>query len=108
MRFVETPGWHDAVDELKTGLLERVSSAVAADASAFAPKDTGAMAASIHATVVDPSTAIVEADAPALWIEEGHRVAYRDRDGKKVYTGTFVEPRPFLRPALNADRTDDL
>lgn len=35
----------------------------------------------------------------SVWVEDGHRVAYRGADGVKHYTGTVVPPEPFLRPA---------
>lgn len=108
MRFEETSGWHDRIDETKLDVIGRVSDAIANDVTFLAPKDTGAMAESVRNTVVDPNTAVIEVDAPALWVEDGHRVVYRNAQGQKVYTNTFVPPNPFMKIALYKDREEEL
>jgi hypothetical protein len=40
----------------------------------------------------------------SVWVEDGHRVAYRGANGETVYTGEVVPPQPFLRTALNRQR----
>lgn len=108
MRFVENPGWHDLVDAYKADILQRVGESIRDDAAILAPKRTGAMASSGVVHVNGSESADIEFDKPALWIEEGHRIVYRDREGNLVDTGRFQEPQPFMRPALYKDRTDEL
>lgn len=109
-RFEETPGWHDGINELKAEMLTRVTDKVTETAQRAAPVDTGHLHDSIHA-IVDAENDIgyIAADADyALWVEEGHRVAWRNTEGEIVHNGNVVPPEPFLRPALYSATEDDL
>ena len=68
---------------------------IVADAIRFAPEETGRLKASIDHVVVDNELHVIANTEYAAAVENGHRVVV---DG--VDTGEFVEPQPFLRPAL--------
>lgn len=100
MRVVETPDWRERVAADVRALLEQVTGEVLVDAKALAPVDTGKLRDSLSSEV-EGMTGRVGTDLNyALYVEEGHRVAYRGADGETHFTGDVVPPQPFLRPAL--------
>jgi hypothetical protein len=100
MRYEENPGWHDEFEPDKDRWFGDLVLDIGVDAEAIAPVDTGHLKQSVYAEV-NGDTGIVGAKAHyALYVEEGHRIAYRGADGEIHYTGGFVPPQPFLKPAL--------
>lgn len=100
MRYVENPGWHDEIDVPVMKWFEGIILDIGTDAEALAPVDTGALKQSIRAER-EGDTGYIGSDLDySVWVEEGHRVAYRGRDGEVHYTGGVVPPQPYLRPAL--------
>lgn len=100
MEWVENPGWHDEIDGPIRRWFHDLLLDIGTDAEMLAPVRTGALKASIR---VDENgdTGIIGSDLDySVWVEEGHRVAYRGRDGEVHYTGGVVPPQPYLRPAL--------
>lgn len=98
--FVAEPGWRETVDEYKRQVLSQVVGQVQEIAKRLAPVDTGHLRESISSIIEgDIGTVMATADY-ALFVEEGHRIAYRGADGEVHYTGGVVPPQPFLRPAL--------
>lgn len=98
--------WRDDIDSLKADVLDRILGEIRDDAQQIAPVDTGHLKESIHTEKgEDPDTGHVVADADyALWVEEGHRVAWRGTDGAVHYNGNIVPPQPYLAPALYRKR----
>lgn len=74
------------------------------DAKALAPVDTGHLRDSIDSEIRGETARIGSELNYALFVEEGHRVAYKDAAGNTVFTGDVVPPQPFLRPALYRKR----
>lgn len=101
MEYREEPGWHNKVTTLSGDLLTRLVGEVEEDARRGAPVDTGALEASIRSSVSGDVGRIGSDLDYSVYVEDGHRVAYRDsRTGEIVYTGEVVPPQPYLRPAL--------
>lgn len=102
MEYDADPDWRTHIASLKADHLEDVVGRVETAAVAGAPVDTGAMAASVPVyTEISGDTGKVGTSKHyGIFVEEGHRVAYKDRDGNIVYTGDVVPPQPWLRPAL--------
>lgn len=94
-----------ALDEL---FEEKLGPDIAKDAKRYAPKRSGALAASIEAHL-EGHTLIVSATGGeggreyAAYVELGHRVFHPSTHttGPEV-----VQPEPFLRPALYQERGD--
>lgn len=104
MEYVPNPGWRDEVEPDKRRWFEDIVLDVGVDAEALAPVDTGHLKQSITADV-DGDTGIVHAGAHyALYVEEGHRVAWRGEDGAVHYNGNVVPGQPYLKPALFRSR----
>jgi hypothetical protein len=104
MRYEENPGWHDELEPDKDRWFGDIVLDIGVDAELIAPIDTGHLKQSITADV-NGDTGIVEAGAHyALYVEEGHRIAYRGSDGEVHYTGGVVPPQPFLKVALFKQR----
>lgn len=101
MEYHEEPGWHDKLTDPKQELLKRIVDEVADDARAIVPVDTHALQESIR-TAVEGDVGRVGSDLDySLYVEEGHRVAFRDPETEEtVFTGEVVPPQPYLRPAL--------
>lgn len=101
--FVENPDWRDQIRQDQIELLQRLSAAGLEKARRACPVDTGELHGSLR-KVVDAGTlsAAWGTDVEyGLYVEEGHRVAYRDAEtGDVVFTGNVVPPQPFLRPSL--------
>jgi hypothetical protein len=100
MRYVENPGWHDEIDQPVKAWFHNILLDIGTDTEALAPVDTGALKQSIK---VEESgdTGYIGSDLDySVYVEEGHRVAYRGRDGQVHYTGGVVPPQPYLKPAL--------
>lgn len=105
LRLVMDSDWEEKCQLACVNLLaETLGPEIAADASRLAPKDTGALAASV-AHGMESTTLVVKASGGAggreyaLWVEEGHRIIAWGHD-----TGRYQPPRPFLRPALYRER----
>lgn len=77
----------------------RLGPDIVRDAKRYAPVDTGRLRESIEHLVVDHELHVIASTAYAAAVENGHRVVIDGQD-----TGTFVEPQPFLRPALYKTR----
>jgi hypothetical protein len=107
-RFEENPEWHNEITEYKREVLADVLGQVYDIADRTAPVDTGHLKSRLYtSTAVDGESGVVGDDADyALWVEEGHRVAYRGADGEVHYTGDVVPPQPYLRVGLNSARLE--
>jgi hypothetical protein len=105
-RFEETPGWHSGIAEFSRETLADVVQQVHEIADRAVPVRTGYLKSRLYSQVsVDGTEGVVGDDADyALYVEDGHRVAYRGADGEIHYTGTVVPPQPFLRVGLNSAR----
>lgn len=100
MRYVPNPGWHEEIDGPVGEWFERIILDIGTDAEAIAPVDTGALKQSIRADR-QGDVGIIGSDLDySVYVEEGHRVAYRGSDGEIHYTGEVVPPQPWLKPAL--------
>lgn len=107
MEWVDEPGWHDTVMTIAHDKHDDVSRGVLRDMQAGCPVDTGALLASLDwGRTDDATTRVGSRDKDySVYVEEGHEVVYRDRTtGMKVRTGRFVEPQPYMRPALFRER----
>lgn len=103
-RVVMVGGWEERLREPTMDLLAKLGVAIADDARAACPVDTGALKASVYTRMRDDGKAVqIGADAKV-----------RGRGGELLgYTYTpYVElgtrhmaPQPFLRPALFRRRT---
>lgn len=107
-RFEENPDWKAAIGEYKHEVLADVLGQVHDIAERTAPVDTGFLKSRVYSsTAVDGESGVVGDDADyALFVEEGHRVAYRGADGVIHYTGDVVPPQPYLRVGLNSARVE--
>jgi len=102
MEYRSEPGWHDKLDAGHTRKwFEDLVLEVGLDAERGAPVDTGRLARSIEVDVNGDVGRIGSPLEYAPYVEDGHRVAYKDpRTGDTVFTGDVVPPQPYLRPAL--------
>lgn len=99
--WVEDPDWPEHLAGELRRVLDKVSDGVLRDAVTGAPVDTGHLKNSLRKHLVDSETAHIGTDVEyGLYVEEGHRIAYRGRDGRKHFTGGVVPPAPYLKPAL--------
>jgi hypothetical protein len=85
---------------------EKLGAPIAADAARYAPKDTGALAASVEHhmeghTVIVSASGGADGREYAVFVERGHMI-YHPSTG--IVGPEFAEPRPFLRPALYQER----
>lgn len=102
--FVEDPDWRERIAQDMRDLIDRLSGEILADAQAACPVDTGHLRESLKRGI-EGTTARIGTDLNyGLYLEEGHRVAYRGADGGTHFTGDVVPPQPFLRPALYRQR----
>lgn len=101
VRMVE--GWQDEVwSRYDTFLKDRLGPAIGRDARRYAPVDTGELRDHIDdGAVADHTLRVTARTNYAAAVENGHRVVSHGRD-----TGHFVQPQPFLRPALFQKRGD--
>jgi hypothetical protein len=100
MRIEETSGWQDDLRPDKDRWFGDLVLDIAVDAEAITPVDTGELKQSIYAEVEgDIGTIGAKADY-ALYVHDGHRVAWRGADDEIHYNGEFVPGQPFLTPAL--------
>lgn len=109
--FVEDPGWREQIAADVRDLLDRLSGTVLDNARQGCPVSPtgsngnapGHLRDSLRRGV-EGTTARIGSDLNySLYVEEGHRVAYRDQSTHQiVYTGNVVPPQPYLRPALYA------
>lgn len=100
--YAEDPDARSHIDESKAAMLDRLSSRLLDLMQRGTPVRTGRLRESERRSI-SGDTARVGSDLDySLYVEEGHRVAYRGADGQKHYTGTVVPPEPYMRPALYA------
>lgn len=85
MRVVFEPGWEHRIDGDVTELLDRLGEQIAVDARTICPVDTGRLRDSIEHEVDVDSVRIGTNVDYAVYQEEGTR---------------YMDPQPFLRPAL--------
>lgn len=98
--YEETGDWRDKVAADMQELLSKVVGDVLTHARAGCPVDTGHLRESLSSEIQGTTGRIGTELNYGLYVEEGHRVAYRNPDGVIVYTGEIVPPQPYLRPAL--------
>lgn len=103
MEYDADPNWETHIGELKAEHLAAVVGRVKVAAEAAAPVDTGAMLASVYSEIDGDTGRVGSPLYYALYVEDGHRVAYRGADGEIHYTGDVVPPQPWLRPALYSE-----
>ena len=108
MRVEENPDWREALDTRKREVLSDTVQQIHEMADRIVPVDTGHLKSRLYSSVdVDGMSGVVGDDADyALYVEAGHRVAYRGADGVVHYTGTVVPPQPFIRTAANSVRLE--
>ncbi|WP_328448983.1 HK97 gp10 family phage protein [Amycolatopsis sp. NBC_00438] len=98
--YREAADWREQISADVRELFGRLVGEVLDDAQRLVPVDTGHLRESLSSEI-NGDTARIGSDLNyALYVEEGHRVAYRGADGETVFTGDVVPPQPFLRPAL--------
>jgi hypothetical protein len=91
-----TAGWQEElVLRLDTFFEEKLGPDIAEDARQFAPVDTGYLREHISHSVDGHELRVTAAADYAAAVENGHRVVV---DGQE--TGDWVDPQPFLQPAL--------
>jgi hypothetical protein len=105
-QFVAEPGWHDHVMGIERDKQDQVSKDVLVDMRAGCPVDTGALLESLDEGRIDDTiTRVGSRDLDySVYVEEGHEIVYVDAAGRKVRTGRFVEPQPYMKPALYRER----
>jgi hypothetical protein len=104
--FTEDPEWRERIATDVRGLLDRLSGQVLENAQRAVPVETGHLRDSLRRGI-EGTTAHIGSDLNySVYVEEGHRVAYRNAEGVVVYTGEVVPPQPYLRPALYALQAD--
>lgn len=103
----EEDGWSAKVmADASRWLDEQIGGAILADMQAGCPVDTSDLLQSLDKGLTDDTTLRVgsrDVDY-SVWVVEGHRVAYRGKDGNTVYTGAVVAPQDFMRAALYRQR----
>ncbi len=103
----EEAGWQANIAAAGRDLLDNhIGPAILQDMQHGCPVDTGRLLASLDTEMVDDSTLHVGSQGVhyAVYVVEGHRVVYRNRDGDLVDTGRFVPGQDFMRPALYRQR----
>lgn len=104
MEYEEAPDWREQIAADVREMFSKLVGEVRDDAKALAPVDTGHLRDSIDSEILGETARIGTDLNYALYVEEGHRVAYRGSDGEVHYTGEIVPPQPYLRPALYRKR----
>lgn len=112
MQVTDDPGWHARIDQIGSNLLNHTGEAVLDDARTIVPvsrdgsngNPPGTLRASLRMARSDFVARIGSDLDYSVWVEEGHRVAYRGADGATHYTGAVVPPESYLRPALFRER----
>lgn len=112
MEVVAETGWHKNIDVLGGHMLDKVSSAVLDDTRRVCPvsrdgsngNPPGTLRDSLRRAVGETSARVGSDLDYSVWVNEGHRVAYRDANGSIVYTGDVVPPQDFLRGPLYTKR----
>jgi hypothetical protein len=99
----EEPGWRDNIAAAGRDLLDNhIGPAILADMQHGCPIDTGKLLTSLDKAMVDDETLRVgsrDVDY-TVFVVEGHRIVYRNRDGDLVDTGRIQPGQDFMRPAL--------
>lgn len=102
--YREEPDWRARINADVQELFGKLVGDVLDDAQRLVPVDTGHLLESLDSEI-NGDTARIGSDLNyALYVEEGHRVAYAGPDGETVFTGDVVPPQPYLRPALYRKR----
>jgi phage gpG-like protein len=102
--YREEPDWREKVAADVRELFGQLVGDVLDDAKRLVPVDTGHLRESLDSEINGDTARIGSELNYALYVEEGHRVAYRGSDGETVFTGDVVPPQPYLRPALYRKR----
>lgn len=110
--FVEERDWRQKIRDDLVELMSRLGGDILVDAENGCPvsrdgsngNPPGHLRASLRKAQQDTTVRIGTDLNYGLYLEEGHRVAYRNAEGIVVYTGAVVAPQPFLRPALYRER----
>lgn len=102
--YREEPGWKERINADVQAMFGKLVGEIRDDAEAGAPVDTGNLRASVDSEINGDTARIGSNLNYALYVEEGHRVAYRGADGEVHFTGEVVPPQPYLRPALYRKR----
>lgn len=108
VRFEEAPDWQEKIGAYGREVLADVLGQVHDIADRAVPVDTGHLKSRLYSsTAADGKSGVVGDDAEyALYVEAGHRVAYRGADGEVHYTGDVVPPQSFLRVGLYSARLE--
>jgi hypothetical protein len=104
VKVEETPGWHDDIHATNRALLSDTLVQMHEIADRTVPIDSGHLKSRLYSyTNTDGTEGVLGDDADyALWVEDGHLVAWRGEDGEIHYNGNVVPPQPFLRVAVNS------
>lgn len=101
MKYVPNSDWREQIAADVRGMFSKLVGEVLEDAQAMVPVDTGHLRESLSSEIRGDTARIGSDLNYALYVEEGHRVAYKDpKTGETVFTGDIVPPQPYLRPAL--------
>lgn len=103
--YKEEPDWREKIAADVREMFGQLVGEVLEDAKRLAPVDTGHLRESLSSEIRGETARIGSDLNYALYVEEGHRIAYRGADGEVHYTGEVVPPFPYLRPALYRKRS---
>lgn len=106
MRVEDNPDWHVEIHATNRETLADALVQMHEIADRTVPVDTGHLKERLYSYVdVDGTSGVLGDDADyALWVEDGHRVAWRGADGTVHYNGNVVPPQSFIRVAVNSVR----
>ncbi|MEV8610296.1 HK97 gp10 family phage protein [Amycolatopsis sp. NPDC051373] len=98
--YADEPNWRDKLNGDIQKMFSKVVDDIRDDAIQACPVDTGRLKESIDSTITDDTGRVAANVYYAVFVERGHRIAYRGSDDEVHYTGGVVPPQPFLGPAL--------
>lgn len=113
MQVVEDGDWRERIRDDLVAMMSRLGDGILIDAEAACPvsrdgsngNPPGHLRDSLRKAQQDTTVRVGTDLNYGLYVEEGHRVAYRDQQtGEVVFTGKVVPPEPYLRPALYRER----
>jgi hypothetical protein len=106
------PDWRTHIADAKKKLIDRASRDVLDDVLRGCPVSADGSNGNPPGYLRDHQRRAIQGDSArvgsdvdySVWVDGGHRVAYRGADGETVYTGSVVPPQPFLESAAYRKR----